>query len=103
LNKTGAGAMGFTLTNKNASAPGGYPSAGVIQFTGTATGSIIVDGQGQTSDDGFSGCRAPGPGKVGRWGKKSEGRNRGGKGQRGPAVRIPSAPATSQCEPLRSS
>ena len=69
LNKTGAGAMGFTETNKSASVPGGYPSASFIQFTGTSiTGSILVTGQGKTSDDGFTGCRGPGPGKVGRWG-----------------------------------
>lgn len=69
LNKTGAGAMGFTETNKSASVPGGYPSASFIQFTGTATtGSIFVTGPGKTSDDGFTGCRKPGPGQVGRWG-----------------------------------
>jgi len=65
LSKTGAGALGFTETNKSASVPGGYPSAAIIPFTGTGTnGNIIVTGQGQTSDDGFSGC----PGGVGRWG-----------------------------------
>src|SRR6516225_7867817 len=54
LNKTGAGAMGFTMTNKSATVPGGFPSAGFTQFTGTdTTGLIIVEGQGQTSDDGF--------------------------------------------------
>ena len=69
LNKTGAGAMGMTITNKSASAVGGYPSAAVLQFTGTApTGSITVSGPGFTSDDGFSGCQGPGPGQVGRWG-----------------------------------
>jgi len=69
LSKTGAGAMGFTVTNKSALVPGGYPSASFIQFTGTATtGSIIVTGQGKTSDDGFTGCPGPGPGTVGRWG-----------------------------------
>jgi len=69
LSKSGAGAMGFAETNKSASVPGGYPSASFIQFTGTATtGNIIVKGQGQTSDDGFTGCPGPGPGKVGRWG-----------------------------------
>jgi hypothetical protein len=69
LNKTGAGAMGFTETNKSASVPGGYPSASFIQFTGTGIpGSILVTGQGKTSDDGFTGCPGPGPGQVGRWG-----------------------------------
>jgi hypothetical protein len=69
LSKTGAGAMGFTQTNKRAKVAGGYPSASSIQFTGTSTtGSIIVKGQGKASDDGFTGCLSPGPGQVGRWG-----------------------------------
>jgi len=69
LNKTGAGAMGFTEINKSKSVVGGYPSASIIQFTGTGvTGAILVTGQGQTSDDGFTGCPGAGPGKVGRWG-----------------------------------
>jgi hypothetical protein len=69
LNKTGAGVMGFTETNKSASVAGGYPSASIVQFTGTGTtGSIFITGQGKTSDDGFSGCGVPGPGQVGRWG-----------------------------------
>ncbi len=69
LNKTGAGAMGMTVTNKSASVAGGYPSAAFLQFTGTApTGSLTVSGPGFTSDDGFTGCPAAGPGKVGRWG-----------------------------------
>ena len=68
LNKSGAGALGLTITNTSKSVPGGFPSAGFIQFTGKApTGSIIVSGQGITSDDGFSGCFA-GPPAVGRWG-----------------------------------
>jgi hypothetical protein len=68
LNKTGAGAMAMTITNKSASVTGGYPSAAFLQFTGTApTGSITVKGQGFTSDDGFTGCPGAGPGKVGRW------------------------------------
>jgi hypothetical protein len=69
LNKTGAGAMGMTITNKSASVAGGFPSAAVLQFTGTApTGAITVTGQGFTSDDGFTGCPGAGPGQVGRWG-----------------------------------
>jgi hypothetical protein len=69
LSKTGAGAMGFTETNKSKSVPAGYPSASFIQFNGAAfTGSIIVKGQGKATDDGFSGCPGPGPGQVGRWG-----------------------------------
>jgi hypothetical protein len=68
LNDTGAGAMGMTITNKS-NVLGGFPSAAVIQFTGSApTGSIIVTGGGYTSDDGFTGCRGAGPGTVGRWG-----------------------------------
>jgi hypothetical protein len=40
-----------------------------MEFDETApTGGIIVSGHGFTSDDGFTGCRAPGPGTVGRWG-----------------------------------
>jgi hypothetical protein len=69
LLKSGAGVMGFTITNTDAAVAGGYPSAALIQFDGTApTGGIIVTGQGSTSDDGFTGCGAPGPGTVGRWG-----------------------------------
>jgi hypothetical protein len=69
LHQSGAGVMGFTITNTSASAAGGYPSAGLIQFNGTApTGGILVTGQGFTSDDGFTGCGGPGPGTVGRWG-----------------------------------
>ncbi len=69
LQKSGAGVLGFTITNKDASVPGGYPSAGLVLFDGTApSGGIIVSGEGYTSDDGFSGCGGPGPGTVGRWG-----------------------------------
>jgi hypothetical protein len=69
LGKTGAGAMGITMTNTSKTVTGGYPSAAFIQFTGTATtGSIVVSGQGNTSDDGFSGCPSAGKGQVGRWG-----------------------------------
>jgi hypothetical protein len=69
LSKTGAGVMAMTITNTSASAVGGYPSAAIFQFTGSAfTGSITVTGQGFTSDDGFSGCPGAGPGRVGRWG-----------------------------------
>ena len=69
LNKSGAGVIGFTITNADAAVAGGYPSAAIIEFDGTApTGGIIVTGQGSTSDDGFTGCGARGPGTVGRWG-----------------------------------
>jgi hypothetical protein len=70
LNKTGAGAMGMTITNNSTSAPI-FPSAAFIQFTGAATGTSITipaGGRGVTSDDGFTGCPGPGPGRVGRWG-----------------------------------
>jgi hypothetical protein len=69
LHKSGAGVVGFTITNSSATVAGGYPSAALMEFDGTApTGGIIVSGQGFTSDDGFTGCGAPGPGTVGRWG-----------------------------------
>jgi hypothetical protein len=69
LLQSGAGFMGFTITNVHASVAGGFPSAAVIQFDGsTPTGGIIVTGPGSTSDDGFTGCGGPGPGTVGRWG-----------------------------------
>jgi hypothetical protein len=69
LHKSGAGVIGFTITNSSATVAGGYPSAALMEFDGTApTGGIIVSGQGFTSDDGFTGCGAPGPGTVGRWG-----------------------------------
>ena len=69
LKVTGAGVLGMTITNTSASVAGGYPSAAVLEFTGTApTGSIFVTGQGSTSDDGFTGCPGEGPGQVGRWG-----------------------------------
>jgi hypothetical protein len=70
LNKTGAGAMGMTITNNSAYAPV-FPSAAFVQFTGAATGgtiTIAAGGLGATSDDGFTGCPEPGPGQVGRWG-----------------------------------
>jgi hypothetical protein len=71
LHKSGAGVMGFTITNSSAKVAGGFPSAALIEFDGTApTGGIIVSGQGFTSDDGFTGCRGfgGGPAGVGRWG-----------------------------------
>ena len=65
LNKAGAGALGFTQTNKSARVPGGYPSASVIQFTGTGfSGNILVTGQGATSDDGFTGCPEKGRARL---------------------------------------
>jgi hypothetical protein len=64
LNKTGAGAMGMTIVNKSNL----FPSAAFTRFNGSATtGSIIVSGKGNTSDDGFTGCKPPDE-PVGRWG-----------------------------------
>lgn len=68
LNKAGVGVIGGTITNPDPNVAGGFPSASFIQFSGFARGSIIVIGQGATSDDGFTGCPGPGPGQVGRWG-----------------------------------
>lgn len=69
LTLAGSGMMGVTVTNVSANVTGGYPSAAVVQFTGTNfSGPLIVSGSGFTSDDGFSGCPGVGPGQVGRWG-----------------------------------
>ena len=69
VHKSGAGYLGFTITNKSQNVPGGFPSTAFIQFTGTAiTSNITVTGQGVASDDGFTGCQFSGPGQVGRWG-----------------------------------
>jgi len=69
LDKSGAGFLGLSITNTSKTVPGGFPSAGVIQFTGIGTtGRIIVSGQGITSDDGFTGCDAGPLVAVGRWG-----------------------------------
>jgi hypothetical protein len=69
LSKTGAGVMAMTITATSKTAVGGYPSAAILQFTGSGfMGSILVSGAGFTSDDGFTGCPKAGPGKVGRWG-----------------------------------
>lgn len=69
LNAAGAGILGFSVTNKNSAAVGGFPSAGYVAFSGGAvSGGIVVTGQGGATDDGFSGCRSAGAGGVGRWG-----------------------------------
>jgi hypothetical protein len=69
LNSTGAGYLGVTETNISSSVAAGYPSASILQFTGSGiTGGFLVTGQGFTSDDGFSGCSGAGPAGVGRWG-----------------------------------
>jgi hypothetical protein len=68
VNKAGKGLIGFTISNPDANAPGGFPSAAIIEFAGFPRGNIIVIGQGATSDDSASGCRRPGPGGVALWG-----------------------------------
>jgi hypothetical protein len=59
VNKAGRGLIGFTVSNPDANAPGGFPSAAIIEFAGFPKGNIIVTGQGATSDDSASGCRVP--------------------------------------------
>jgi hypothetical protein len=68
VNKAGTGLIGFTVSNPDANALGGFPSAAFIQFAGFPTGNIIVTGQGATSSDSATGCRRPGPGGVAAWG-----------------------------------
>jgi len=68
VNKAGTGLIGFTISNPDANAPGGFPSAAFIEFAGFPRGNIIVTGQGATSDDSATGCRGPGPGGVAAWG-----------------------------------
>lgn len=70
LDKSGAGFLGFTITNRSKDLPGGFPSAALIQFTGEASaGSIVVSGQGIAADDGYTGCTASQPGsQIGAWG-----------------------------------
>jgi hypothetical protein len=49
LNNTRAGVMGMTITNRSSLVPGGFPSAALTQFTGSATiGGIVISGQGAT-------------------------------------------------------
>jgi hypothetical protein len=68
VNRAGKGLIGFTISNPDANAPGGFPSSAFIEFAGFPRGNIIVSGQGATSDDSASGCRRPGPGGVALWG-----------------------------------
>jgi hypothetical protein len=69
VQKSGAGILGFSITNQSESVIGGFLSTGFVAFTGTAvSGNITVTGEGVASDDGFTGCPGPGPGQVGRWG-----------------------------------
>ena len=67
-NKAGKGLIGFTISNPDANAPGGFPSAAVIEFAGFPKGNIIVIGQGATTFDQRAACLRPGPGGVGQWG-----------------------------------
>jgi hypothetical protein len=73
VNKAGTGLIGFTVSNPDANAPGGFPSAAIIEFAGFPKGNIIVNGQGATSDDSASGCRGPGPRGVALWGNYGAG------------------------------
>jgi hypothetical protein len=68
VNKAGTGLIGFTVSNPDANAPGGFPSAAFIEFAGFPRGNIIVTGQGATSYDQLAACLRPGPGGVAPWG-----------------------------------
>jgi hypothetical protein len=68
LDRSGAGVLGFTITNRSESAPGGFPSAAFIPFNGKRpVGQIIISGEGIASDDGYTGCTGGAP-FVGLWG-----------------------------------
>jgi hypothetical protein len=71
VNRAGAGLIGFTVSNPDANAPGGFPSAAFIEFAGFPRGNIIVTGQGATSYDQRAACLRPGPGGVTPWGDYS--------------------------------
>jgi hypothetical protein len=71
VNKAGAGLIGFTISNPDADAPGGFPSAAFIEFPGFPRGNIIVTGQGATSYDQRAACLRPGRGGVAPWGDYS--------------------------------
>jgi hypothetical protein len=62
VNKAGKGLIGFTVSNPDVNAPGGFPSAAVIEFA-VPRGNIIVTGQGATSYDQRRACLRPGPGE----------------------------------------
>ncbi|HEV2302030.1 MAG TPA: hypothetical protein VGR91_10720, partial [Stellaceae bacterium] len=69
LQASGRGVLGMSITGSKAAAVGGFPSAAVTRFRrSTPSPDIVVSGQGDTSDDGFSGCQTAGPGGIGRWG-----------------------------------
>jgi hypothetical protein len=71
LHKAGDGVLGMTISNRSATALGGFPSAAFIKFNGIApVGNILVSGAGAQPADDFSGCPSP-PGAeegVARWG-----------------------------------
>jgi hypothetical protein len=68
VKKTGKGLIGFTISNPDVNASGGFPSAALIEFAGFPKGNIIVTGQGATSYDQRGACLRPGPGGVAPWG-----------------------------------
>ena len=68
IDKSGNGIIGGTVTNPSASAAGGYPSTGFIEFQNSApTGSFYITGVGAASDDGFTGYSGS-TAVTGRWG-----------------------------------
>ena len=68
VNRAGKGLIGFTVSNPDANAPAGFPSAALIEFAGFPRGNIIITGQGATSYDQLAACLSPGPGGVAPWG-----------------------------------
>jgi hypothetical protein len=71
LHKAGDGVLGMTISNRSATALGGFPSAAFIKFNRAApVGNILVSGAGVQPADDFSGCPSP-PGAeegIARWG-----------------------------------
>jgi hypothetical protein len=67
VNKSGAGALCFTL-----SGPDFFPSAAYVRFaSGQPTGPIHIAGAGTAPEDGFTGYKAFGGNGVARWGDYS--------------------------------
>ena len=67
VNRSGVGAMAFTL-----SGPDFFPSAAYVRFAfGRTVGSIHVTGPGALPEDGFTGYAAFGGNGVARWGDYS--------------------------------
>ena len=67
VNRSGVGAMAFTL-----SGPDFFPSAAYVRFAlGRAVGPIHITGPGALPEDGFTGYAAFGPDGVARWGDYS--------------------------------